>query len=452
VRVDPRYPAHFVHLGSGQHYFWNGTTTYWLLGWRDEAVIRDSVDRMASLGVNRIRVALNGRTRDGTRWLEPDVVPSAAFQFRLEPWPAARAETIEDPGYDVKRFNVEHFQRLDRLLRHASARGVQVSLIFHLDGADKGVDPFGRAAMGGDDEQRYYRYVIARAAAFDNVMWDVTNEWHLFRDEAWTEKMGAFVRERDPYDQLTSVHGRSTFPFRTAGWADFAMFQSWDEHGGYAFMLKNRQEQLATGRPMPQINEEYGYEDHYPLPWGEARKWPARTADTRRRLAWEMTMAGAYQTTGERANVPGQGGWITGRGDASMTMLRGYRHLRSFFEALQWWRLEPRPDLLRLPAAPARALPPNARPPGPPAAPALHGDPMLLAEPGARYVVYLPRGGAVTLELAPGSYRARWFNPRSGGPLTDAGAASEGTWTSPPAPDAEDWLLLVERRGEKPTA
>jgi hypothetical protein len=218
---------------------------------------------------------------------------------------------IENPGYDVKRFNLEHFRKCERMLAHARKRGMVVSLIFHLDGRDKGVDPFGKAGMGGPDEQRYYRYAVARFGAFDNVVWDLTNEWHLFRDEAWVENIGAFVKECDPYDHLASVHGKEVFPFRKSPWADYAMFQRWDEHGAHEFMWKNRREQAATGRPMPQVNEEYGYEDHYPFPWGEARKWPARVADNRRRIAWEIAMAGGYQTTGERANVPGYGGWIT---------------------------------------------------------------------------------------------------------------------------------------------
>ncbi len=344
IRVDKEHPWHFVWEGTGKHYFWNSTTTYWLLGWRDDVVIRESLDRLARLGVNRIRVALNGRTRDGMRWKEPDVKPSEKFQFRLEPWLAARSDDIENPGYDVTRFNLAHFRRCERMLPHARRLGIQVSLIFHLDGRDPGVDPFGAAGMGGPDEQRYYRYVVARMAAFDNVMWDVTNEWHLFRNEAWVNKMGTLIKQWDPYDHVTSVHGHGQFPFRTSPWADFAMYQSWDEHGGYAFMLKNRREQEQAGRPMPQVNEEYGYEDHYPYPWGEGRKWPARVADNRRRLAWAMTMAGGYQTTGERANVPGCGGWITGRGDDSMVMLEGYKHLLEFFTALPWWRLCPDND------------------------------------------------------------------------------------------------------------
>lgn len=451
VRVDPAHPFHFIREGTDKHWFWNGTTTYQLLAW-DDATIDASLERLAGLGVNRLRVALAGRTKDGTRWNEPLVKPTERFAFKMEPWVAARPDNREDPGFDLTRFNVAFFQKTERLLRRARELNLIISLVFYVDGADKGVDPFGKANMGGPDEQRYYRYAVARIAPFANIMWDVTNEYHLFRDEGWVNRMGAFIKECDPYDHLTSVHGHGKFPFRGAPWADFAMFQSWDEHGGYHFMLNNRREQQNTaGRPMPQINEEYGYEDHYPYPWGQARLWPARTADTRRRLAWEITMAGCYQTTGERANtgtgagLDTGGGWINGRGDATMTLLVGYGHLRRFFEGFEWWKLEPRPDLLRLPPEPKRAAPANRSDAAPPL-PVLHGKPLCLAEPGRRYVIYLPQGGTVTADLAPGRYQARWFNPRSGEWLKKAIPANGGEWTSPVATDAEDWTLLIESK------
>jgi hypothetical protein len=47
LRVDPLYPGHFIWAGTGEHYFWNGTTTYYLMGWEDDAVIRQSIDRLA---------------------------------------------------------------------------------------------------------------------------------------------------------------------------------------------------------------------------------------------------------------------------------------------------------------------------------------------------------------------------------------------------------------------
>src|SRR5689334_5726663 len=36
VRVDQEHPTHFVYEGTGEHFFYNSTTAYWLLGWKDD--------------------------------------------------------------------------------------------------------------------------------------------------------------------------------------------------------------------------------------------------------------------------------------------------------------------------------------------------------------------------------------------------------------------------------
>src|SRR6476661_6316623 len=35
IRIDPQYRWHFIWEGTGEHYFFNGTTAYWLTGWRE---------------------------------------------------------------------------------------------------------------------------------------------------------------------------------------------------------------------------------------------------------------------------------------------------------------------------------------------------------------------------------------------------------------------------------
>jgi hypothetical protein len=222
----------------------------------------------------------------------------------------------------------------------------------------------------------------------------------------------------------------ATFVFPLRPWADFALYQAWDEGGGHGFMLHNRQQQAATGRIMPQINEEYGYEDHYPKGWGGDIVAPARSADNRRRLAWGMAMAGCYQTTGERANAesyphvehaPDVGGWLNGAGDDSMTMLNGYAHMVNFFAALAWWKLEPHDDL------------------------ATNGA-MCLALPGRDYVIYLPQGGSTTVQIEAGAYHVRCFNPRNGEvQLIGAERIETTSWRSPVAIDNEDWVLHLRR-------
>lgn len=427
VRIDPEYPSHFQFEGSKERFFWNGTTAYWLAGW-DDATIRETIERLDLHKITRVRAALTGRVADGRTWFEP-VVPSDRFTFRLEPWVAANSASLEQPDFDVTRFNVGYWQKWDRLLAEARAKDMGVSVVFYVDGGRPGVDPFGKAGMGGTDEQRYYRYAIARFGAYANVMWDLANEYRLFRDDVWAEKMGTLVKEWDPYDHLTSTHGHEDFRFRKAPWADFALYQSWDEHGGYDYMLKNRVEQEQVGRVIPQINEEYGYEDHYPQGWGENRIAPARSAETRARLAWEICLAGGYQTTGERANSENGGGWLNGRGDESMTMLEFYGHLYDFFTGIRWWELQPSSDLV------ASVVPhPKSESKSPPRTFAARNPAGDLA------AIYVRDGGVVTVkgQLLKDQLKPLWFSPRDGG-MRNARALRDRIYRTP---TAEDWVLL----------
>ena len=222
LRVDPQYPEHFLWAGTGEHYFWNGTTTYYLMGWEDDAVIRQAIDRLAALKVNRLRVLVYGRNNDRP-WDQP-VKTTDAFKLFLNPWPAARPDDIKNPGFDLKRFNVPFWQKYERMLRHARERDVIVSVIFFIGGQ---VLPTPFAAYS-EDEQRYYRYGVARLAAFANITWDLGNEHDFHRDvPKWCDWLGPRVKEWDPYDHLLSAHNKI---YRTPGqtWNDMQLIQSWD--------------------------------------------------------------------------------------------------------------------------------------------------------------------------------------------------------------------------------
>lgn len=429
LRVDPEFPTHFQWEGTKERFFWNGATAYWLAGWDDEA-IQQIIARLDHFKVTRLRAALSGRVHDGRAWFE-EVRPSSRFSFLLNPWMANDPASVEKPGFDVTRFNVDYWQKWERLLRSARDRDMAVSVIFYVDGLRPGVDPFGKTAMGGLDEQRYYRYAIARLAPFCNVMWDLANEYRLFRDDAWAERMGAFVKECDPYDHLTSTHGHADFHFGKSAWADFAMFQSWDESGGYDFMLENRLLQAKSGRVIPLVNEEYGYEDHYPQAWGGNRKAPARSADTRVQLAWQICLAGGYQTTGERASGSAEmdGGWINGRGSDQSGMLERYGHLYDFFTGITWWKLCPDTNLV-IAAQPHPQSRDKTRP-STFTARSLEGD---LA------AIYVARGGIVSLrdDLLKDQLKPLWFSPRDGG-MRNARALRPRVYRTP---TADDWVLL----------
>lgn len=75
-------------------------------------------------------------------------------------------------------------------------------------------------------------------------------------------------------------------------------------------------------------------------------------------------------------------------------------------------------------------------------------DRYCLASPSELYLVFLPEGGATTLDLslAPGEFTLAWFNPRDGGDLTVASIVGGGQPVELTAPSAShDWLAIVRR-------
>lgn len=413
LRVDPQYPWHFAWEGTGEHYYLNGATAFLLMGWEDEKVIQDCINRLHRLDVNRIRVLLDGRTDHF--WTEP-IKPGNGFSACLVPWIAKHPNSVECPAFDYTRFNCSYWQKFDRMLRYAQERNMIVSVIFGWN--DTTVHP----AAGSEDERRYFSYAVARIAAFSNVTWDLGDDIDGFRSDVWTHDAGTALYETDPYRHIATSHPvDNRFQDRTALWFGMTSFQRWNRPL-HRWMLDQRQQQERTGRIIPQVNEEYGYEDHYPK--SAPYTAPAASADGDRRAAWEIAMAGCYQTTGETAKrgtgVPPDtgGGWVNGRGDETMTMLQGYAQIVNFFRGIDWWTMNPHDELVNF-------------------------DAFCLASPGKVYVVYLPHGGAATVTLGPGRYKAKWFNPRTGD-YAALSAADGPEWTSPIAPDREDWVLLLE--------
>jgi hypothetical protein len=413
VRVDPEHPWHFIWEGTREHYFFNGTTAFWLMGWRDERVIGNSLERLRRLKINRVRVLLSGRTN--TMYGEP-AMNTAEWNLFLSPWPAVKADDFYHPGFDYTRFRVEHWQRFERMLKAARERDIVISVI--LDIADGQI----HLIAGSEDERRYIRYAAARLTAFSNITWDLGDDLDTFRDEQWAHETGTLLETWDPYRHLATSHPvHREHQDRGSEWFGFTSIQDWSRNQ-HALMLEQRQLQIKTGRIIPQANEEYGYEDHYPL-W--APPPPGDSADVLRRTAWDIAMAGAYGTAGETARrgvgiwPDTGGGWMNGRSDDTTTMLAGYAHMVDFLTGFEWWKTAPHDELV-------------------------DAGNWCLAEPGRTYAVYLPKADKVTVQVEPGPYHAAWFNPMTGEAIP-IGVAEAPAWTSPAAPGRGDWALLLQK-------
>ncbi len=411
VRIDPQYPWHFIWEGTGEHYFFNGTTAYWLTGWKDERIIRSSLGRLHRLKVNRIRVTVAGRSNI---FFGQPVMIGENYTNLPTPWLAERPTDFTHPGFDYTRFDVPFWQKFERMLQHARENDIIISVVFDMN--DNKVHP----AAGSDDERRFLHYAVARFSAFSNVTWDLGDDMEGYRDDQWTHDTGTLIEEWDPYQHLATSHPvKTVHQDRCSQWFGFTSYQDWSREQ-HSLMLASRELQKKCGRIIPQTNEEYGYEDHYPS-WAQPG---SDSADALRRTAWEIVMAGGYQTTGETCRrgtniYPDTGGgWMNGRGDDTMTMFLGYGHMFDFFTSFEWWKTEPHDELVS-------------------------GHNYCLADPGHTYAIYLPTGGNVTVNLAAGSYTAKWFSALNGDsiPLPSA----QGSWTSPQAPDMGDWALLLQR-------
>ena len=411
LAVDPQYPWHFIWEGTREHFFFNGTTAYFLLGWKDEHTINFSIERLHRLKINRMRVAIAGR--EATMFGEP-VMNGPSWSVFLTPWPAQNTEDYSHPGFDYSRYNVAYWQKFERMLTCARSLDMNISLVLDMN------DSFVHPAAGSEDEHRYIRYAVARFAAFSNITWDLGDDLDSYRDESWTHETGTLLQGWDPYKHLETSHPvHIEHQDRASSWFGFTSYQEWsrDQH---RLMLESRKLQEKTGRIIPQTNEEYGYEDHYPL-WAQP---DSDSADVLRRTAWDIAMAGGYQTAGETArrgtNVRPDlgGGWMNARGDDTMTMFLGYGHMVDFFTSFEWWKTNPHDELVD------------------------NGN-YCLADPGRAYAVYLPHRGKVTVQLQKGRYRAFWFSAMTGQKI-DLPELDGGAWTSPAAPDQYDWALLIQ--------
>ena len=432
LRYDPEYPWHFIWEGTGEHYFLNGTTCYYLMGFEDEAVIKSAIDRLHKYKINRIRVLLYGR-QENNPWGTP-IINCESYRMALNPWVAKFPNDITNPEFDLKRFSEAHWYKYERLLEYAREKDMIVSVIFHI-GAQPLHTPFMETS---EDEYRYYRYAAARLSAFSNITWDLGNEHDFHRNTRfWTTLLGGFIYGKDPYKHLVGCHNKVYLEFWFT-WLGMQLMQKWDA-GLNKYMLERRKEQAVSGRIIPQVMEEYGYEAHLSKHAGH------RKADTRRRCAWEIYMAGAYQTNGEQEHTgtgmkeDTGGGWVNGRGDDSMTMFKSFVYIVDFFTYFEWWKTEPHNELIfsydNYGTKPIDYFTESGDR-------VTEFEAFCLAEPGKTYVFYLPAGGNVNAKLEPGSYSVKCLNPRDG-EISEPADIEGPLWQSPQAADEEDWVFLL---------
>lgn len=379
VRINDSRPFSFEYV-DGSPFFWLADTNW---DWANKSTPFDGafqnyVDTRASQGFSVIQ---------GT--LEPTGAGGRGY-------PRYSGENEGGPmfsNFDVgaERLNPLFFKWMDKRVKYIMGKGLALAFWFVW------ADDWGSGVKGARFE-RYVRYLVSRYGAY-NVVWGVMGEYEEIGDSSAVRKAGQFIKSIDPYRHPLTTHtvNTTTDDFGSDDWIDFHAQQSWTTSVKSYNSAATRDR--AYGKPVVQL--EIGYEDEL-------------GGEIYRKGGWAFLTGGGFFTYGERRiawDKPAS--WSR---DLNTPGAKEMTHVRTFWDAIEWWEMEPKNSLV--------------------------STGFCLAQPGREYVIYLPSGGGVNVDLsaASGSLDVAWFNPRNG--LTSkSGKVAAGGLCSFTAPDNNDWVL-----------
>lgn len=187
--------------------------------------------------------------------------------------------------FNYFKFNVEHFKHLDLRIRQLRDMNIEADLIVMHP-----YDRWGFNHMTAEADDLYWKYVIARFAAYRNIWWSLSNEYDFIRNKTladW-ERYAAIIVEKDPYKHLRSIHNGGTYYDYSRPWITHCSMQRIDfyRHVEYTDEYRTR-----YGKPV--VWDEICYEGNIDQGWGNI------SGQELVRRFWEASMRGGYAGHGE---------------------------------------------------------------------------------------------------------------------------------------------------------
>ena len=311
--------------------------------------------------------------------------------------------------------------------------------------------------MGVARIQQHWRYLVARYGAYP-VIWCLAGcvpmPYYLSQDRerdvaflrsGWTD-VARYLRRIDPYRHPALMEPLGLQmplePQDTAELLDgYLLHTSLSRTGTYGQTMSHVREMVAYQPRKPVLIGENGFE-------GLGRC----IAEDERFGFWAFVLSGvagfAYAATGiwqfnNEGDLFGPSAHGMTQSNALWTdtyRLPGSAQVglaKRFLERYPWWLFESHPEWVEPHADDEEPL-----------------NPYAAGIPGGVRVVYLPRptrpppwGKPVTLRgLEPAAtYKAFWFDPRTGAQLDLPPIRGAASWTVPMAPIAQDWVLVLEQ-------
>jgi hypothetical protein len=263
------------------------------------------------------------------------------------------------------------------------------------------------------DEERYFRYVVARYQAFGNLVWDFSKESYNEKDDVLQSRLIDLIRSTDAYKHLTTAHDDEAYEWDPLLSRNLD-FRTDQQHSDYAAMIAFDR----ARRRYPILNSEFGYE------FG-VEKLPTHTHSNQcdwkefLRRAYYIYLAGGYGVYYYNNTA-----WDVIKPDPEPPGMQRWQLLKESLSALPYWRMEPNDQLAAGGAC--------------------------LALPGEAYVFYVEKSSLTVnlsaLEQRPS--RAEWINTWTGDREKAAVRPGFHKLKKPESFGAAPGLLIVRKKSD----
>jgi len=338
-----------------------------------------------------------------------------------------------DPANDNTRFDLSKLNQWDVVFEHAQRKGLTLHVVLNeAEGPNKlELDD----AELGTERRLFYRELIARFGHHNAIVWNISEEYNLSLNlgPARVLEFADYLKAVDPFDRPVTVHNAGN-PFNpnSGPWApfigedaiDLTSLQRAGRLDGWGEVVEDyRAASAAAGKPIPVMIDE---------PGSPTRDAGGDLDAFRKRVIWDILLSG------------GGAEWFINDRDQSLEDFREFDRLwRETGYALDFitqnlpvHEMEPADGVMFFDED-------------------LFGGAEVLAKPGAIYAMYFPdasgpggsdTAGIIDLTDVPGTFRLRWFNPRTGtfqGPALALEGGAPAPVGHPPSDVTNDWAALM---------
>jgi len=282
-----RVRGYHFEYEDGTSYHPVGTTAYvWEL--QEESIQHQTLETLAQGYFNKIRFCIF------PKHYQYNLHDPISYPYEGTPCKLNDEKTDDyyqlrgiQPGndWDFTRFNPVHFQNIEKSIAALGELGIEADLILM-----HAYDRWGFSQMSPEQDDQYWRYVIARFSAYRNVWWSFANEYDLLKSKTvqdW-ERYAQIVLEEDPYHHLRSIHNCVSMYDHSRPWITHCSIQRIDVYKCAEYTDDYRK---RYGKPV--VLDEIAYEGNIDQGWGNI------SGQELVRRFWEASVRGGYATHGE---------------------------------------------------------------------------------------------------------------------------------------------------------